>query len=207
MRKMYWMELSVLLAVVVAGCSKSTEPGPTSSDPAGGQAIAPVAAIAQNGAKLDGPEATVYDFLEAVRTGNDEKAAKMLSTRTREKIASLNLNVTPPASETAKFTVGKAEYLGDDGARVPCTWTDLDEEEKPATDSTVWVLRREPEGWRVAGLAWPVFPGEPPLLLNFEDPQEMLRKKQWAREEIRRRQESGELQAQGAEKQEKPVRR
>ena len=34
-----------------------------------------------------------------------------------------------------------------------------------------------------------VFPGEAPLLLNFEDPEDMFRKEQWVREEIRRRAE------------------
>ena len=34
-----------------------------------------------------------------------------------------------------------------------------------------------------------VFPGEPPVVLNFEDPEDMLRQQQWVREEIRRRME------------------
>jgi hypothetical protein len=131
----------------------------------------------------------------------------MLSTLAREKTASLNRNVTPPASDTAKFSVGKVEYLGDDGARVECTWTDLDEDGQQKSDDAIWVLRREEEGWRVAGVAAQVFPGEPPLLLNFEDPEDMFRKQQWVREEIRRRIEAGGLQAQGGEKQEKSIRR
>ena len=49
------------------------------------------------------------EFLEAVRTGNDEKAAKMLSTVARQKTAALNRNVTPPASDTARFAVGKVD--------------------------------------------------------------------------------------------------
>ena len=131
----------------------------------------------------------------------------MLSTVAREKTASLNRNVTPPASDTARFTVGKVEYVNDDGARVACTWTDLDEEGQPKSDEAIWVLRREHQGWRVVGVAAQVFPGEPPLLLNFEDPEDMFRKQQWVREEIRRRIESGGLQAQGGKKQEKSIRR
>ena len=69
------------------------------------------------------------------------------------------------------------------------------------------MLRREQDAWRVAGVAAQVFPGEPPLLLNFEDPEDMFRKQQWVREEMRRRMAAGDLQAQGEEKQEKPVRR
>jgi hypothetical protein len=69
------------------------------------------------------------------------------------------------------------------------------------------VLRLEKDEWRVVGVAAQIFPGEAPLLLNFEDPEDMFRKQQWVREEIRRRMESGELQAQNGEKKEKPVRR
>ena len=153
--------------------------------------------------KIEGPAAAVQDFLEALRTGSDEKASKMLSTAARQKTAALNRSVTPPASDTAKFAVGKVEYVNEDGARVASTWTDIDEDGKPKTDEAVWVLRREDKAWRVAGVAAQVFPGEPPLLLNFEDPQDMARKQQWVREEIRKRSEAGGLQAQGEEKQEK----
>ena len=56
-------------------------------------------------------------------------------------------------------------------------------------------------------MAAQVFPGEEPLLLNFEDPDDMLRKQKWVREEMRRRMEAGGSQAKDEEKQEKPVRR
>jgi hypothetical protein len=156
---------------------------------------------------LEGPAAATQEFLEALRTGNDEKATAMLSTTARQKTASLNRSVTPPASDTARFSVGKVDYVNEDGARVSCTWTDYDEEGQAKTDRAIWVLRREKDEWRVVGVAAQIFPGEAPLLLNFEDPEDMFRKQQWVREEIRRRMESGELQAQNGEKKEKPVRR
>ena len=127
--------------------------------------------------------------------------------RPAQKTASLNRNVTPPASDTARFSIGKIDYVNDDGARVACTWTDLDEQGQPKTDEAIWVLRREQDGWRIAGVAAQVFPGEPPLLLNFEDPDDMFRKQQWVREEMRRRMEAGSSQAQNGEKQEKSIRR
>jgi hypothetical protein len=54
-----------------------------------------------------------------------------------------------------------------------------------------------------------VFPGEPPVVLNFEDPEEMLRQQQWIREEMRRRmeKEDGGLQAKRQENPEKASRR
>ena len=132
----------------------------------------------------------------------------MLSALAREKTASLNRNVTPPASDTASFSIGKVDYVNDDGARVACTWTDIDENEQPRTDEAIWVLRREAAGWRIVGVAAQVFPGKEPLLLNFEDPEDMFRKQQWVREEIRRRMEADGLQAhQDGENQENPIRR
>jgi len=207
MSKIHWLAMSAVLAVVVSGCGKPAGTGQSSTSSGGGAAATSNAGVAQDAAQLEGPAAAAHEFLDALRTGNDEKAGKMLSTLAREKTASLNRNVTPPASDTARFAVGKVEYLGDDGARVACTWTDIDEEGQPKSDDAIWVLRREEEGWRVAGVAAQVFPGEPPLLLNFEDPEDMFRKQQWVREEIRRRIEAGGLQAQGGEKQEKSIRR
>jgi hypothetical protein len=209
MCRTHGMALSIALLSMVAGCSKPTGTGESTTAQGSGTAAATATDRGDGAAKSGGPAEAVTAFLEAVRTGNDDEAAKMLSSVARQKTAALNRNVTPPASDTAKFTVGKVDYVGDDGARVACTWTDLDPEGQPKTDEAIWVVRRESNGWRIAGVAAQVFPGEPPLLLNFEDPEDMFRKQQWVREEIRRRMEKEEsgLQAQGGEKQEKAIRR
>jgi hypothetical protein len=207
MCRMHAMTLWMALALMAAGCGKQAGTDQPTATPKGSEAAANDRSDAI--AKAGSPEKAVADFLEAVRTGNDELAAKMLSAVARQKTAALNRNVTPPASDTAKFSVGKVDYVGNDGARVACTWTDLDPDGQPKTDEAIWVVRRESDGWRIAGVAAQVFPGEPPLLLNFENPDDMFRKQQWVREEIRRRLEKEEsgLQAQGAEKPEKPIRR
>jgi beta-lactamase regulating signal transducer with metallopeptidase domain len=137
--------------------------------------------------KTDGPAAAVARFLEAARTGNEETASRMLSTVAREKMVKASRSITPPASKTAKFAVGKVDLVGNDGARVATTWTDLGADRKEETHNSVWVLRRESDGWRIAGVASQVFADAPPVVLNFEDPEEMLRKQQWVREEFRRR--------------------
>jgi hypothetical protein len=210
MCKMHAITACAILALIAAGCGKTAGTGQPEATPEGPN---PAAAAAGNEpgevAKTDDPAAAVREFLEAVRTGNDEKATRMLSTLAREKTASLNRNVTPPASDTAKFTVGKVDYVDDVGARVASTWTDLDADGQPKTDEAIWVVRREPGGWRIAGVAAMVFPGEPPLVLSFEDPEDMLRKQQWVREEMRRRAEKEQAgsQAKGGENSEKPVRR
>lgn len=201
-----WIVWSALLAVGVMGCggSDQTGPGPGAG---GGDVQSGGGAGGNTGGERAGPAAAVFDFLEAVRTGNDEKAALMLTKTARRKTAELNMEVAPPGSDTAQFKVGQVEYLAEDGARVASTWSDLDENSQRRTDEILWIVRREPEGWRLAGVAATVFQGEPPLLLNFEDPEEMLRKQEWVQQEMRRRAQQGKLQARGTENSENSIRR
>lgn len=133
------------------------------------------------------PDKAVFQFLEAVRTGNDATAAGMLTKLAREKTAEMQLVVAPPGSATAKFTVGEVEMIGDDGAHVASTWTDIVDDGKPHTDTIVWILRREPDAWRIAGMGTKLFDDQPPLLLNFEDPEDMMKKQRLAEEEMNRR--------------------
>jgi hypothetical protein len=207
---MHDVALWTTLVLIVTGCSKQSEPGqPAAATQQSQSATVPANEPQTTEAKADGPAAAVAEFLEAIRTGNDEVASKMLSTVARKKTAALNRSVTPPASDTAKFTVGKVKQVAPDIAHVACTWTDLDPDRQPKTDEAIWVVRHEQSGWRVAGVAAQVFPGEQPVLLNFEDPEDMLRQQQWVREEMRRRMEKEEsgLQAQGGENPDKSIRR
>lgn len=210
MCKMHGIALSMTLVLIVAGCSKQPESGQSAATNPQSPATAAQTTESQTpDAKADGPAAAVAEFLEAIRTGNDEVASRMLSTVARKKTAALNRSVTPPASDTAKFTVGRVKQITADVAHVACTWTDLDPDRQPKTDEAIWVVRHEACGWRVAGVAAQVFPGEQPVLLNFEDPDDMLRQQQWVREEMRRRMEKEEagLQAQGGENPDKSIRR
>src|SRR3972149_5716445 len=157
-----WLILVPLTAIGIYGCSKpdGSEPRSETSQQRNTQQTASNSPQVDLD-KLEAPAAATYEFLDAVRTGNDEKATKMLSTIAREKTAALNLNITPPASDTARFTLGKVEYIGQDGARVASLWTDVDKDGLTNSDEAIWVLRREEEGWRVVGVAATVFHGEP----------------------------------------------
>ncbi len=127
--------------------------------------------------EAEAAQESVREFLEAVRTGNGEKAEAMFTVTARKELAELkDIHVAPQASDTAKFQVGTAEMLAEDGARVPCTWSDLDKNGVMQTNDMTWMIRKEPEGWRIAGMAAVVFEGEDPLLLDFEKPQETLQK-------------------------------
>jgi len=206
-----WLTLVALTIVGILGCGKSEGPVQKSatSPKRNGQSTASINASATPNslANLEAPAAACYEFLDAVRTGNDEKASRMLSSTAREKVNALKLGITPPASDTARFTLEKVKYVNEDGAQVESTWSDSDDNGQPCSDTAVWVLRREEQGWRVVGVAATIFSGEPPLMLNFEDPEDMIKKQQWVREEIRRRGEKENLQAKEPDNSENSMRR
>lgn len=193
----------------LSGCFKSAGERSTAETTAEGDAaVATMFPGCLNPPKsLDGPEGAVCQFLEAIRTGDDQKTEAMFVSQARQKIKDLQIPVTPRGSDTARFEVGEVQNLGEDGARVACRWTDLDRDGEKRTDEMTWMLRKEAEGWRIAGMAAVVFEGEPPLLLNFEDPQEVVEKLERLRQEIVARAAKEAEQAQHSEDSASPVQR
>jgi hypothetical protein len=186
----YGMFPMALAAALLAGCGGSSDSGEST----GTAAIPAQTGAAAPGAMSDPVEA-VTTFLTAVRSGDDATAAAMFTKTAREKAAEMNIEVAPKGSDTARFQVGQVEYIDNSLAKVPSSWSDYDPQGELRTDHMAWMLRREPEGWRVAGMAATVFEGEPPLLLDFENPEETLRKLDSLRDEIIRRGEQEALQA------------
>jgi hypothetical protein len=141
-----------------------------------------------------GPPAdkVVGEFLEAMRIGNDDKAMEFLTPLARSKTAELEMVLAPSGSDTATFKIIRCELVGEQ-AQVTADWTDLDDG-RPHTDRVIWILRRETPGWRISGMATQVFADQQPIVLNFEDPADMLRKQQQAEEELARRERRDGIQ-------------
>jgi len=158
-------------------------------------ADSPQAEIESGGVVLDekneGPDAAVHRFLTAVRAGDDAKASAMLTPVAREKTIEHEMVVAPPGSDTATFKVGEVEMIGDEGAHVASFWTDLDENGAPHTDTIIWMVRKEPQGWRIAGMATRVFEDQPAVIMNFEEPEDMFAKQREIEEEMSRRASRG----------------
>jgi hypothetical protein len=173
--------------VVLLGCVLMLQAG------CGGSGQRGEADTAAGAAPLTGPTATVHAFLEGARRGDDKAVAAMLTPTARAKMAEHKLPVAPGASDTARFELGEVQMPNDQIARVACRWieTDMETGKSSAQDAT-YLLRNEPEGWRVAGVARVVFPNESPLLLNYEDPEDMLRQVEMLRAEIARRAQASE---------------
>ena len=154
----------------------------------------------------DSPSDAVSHFLTALKTGDDAQATSLLTAKAQLEMKRTEAAIKPPGSPTAAFEVTEVEILGEQksGAHVLSIWSDTDEEGVKQTYEIVWILRKESEGWAIAGMATRVFDDQDPLILNFEDPLEAQRKRNAVDEEIARRSQSDQIRhAQG----ERPVRR
>ncbi|UUO05385.1 hypothetical protein M4951_18635 [Blastopirellula sp. J2-11] len=135
------------------------------------------------------PKTAVESFLAALRDGNKELTSKMLTQKAREETRKHHLAIDPVGAVGAKFEVGETIYITSEkrGAHVESHWFDVDPQGKAVSYEIVWIMRREAGGWRVAGMATELFAGEPPLVLPFENPQEMFQAQKLAEREIQRR--------------------
>jgi hypothetical protein len=125
------------------------------------------------------PDAVVTAFLESLRKGNDSLAASLLTDKARAETQAKGLNVQPPGTPDMTYQIGQTEYVDDTktGAHVGSIWFEKLETGETASFEVIWVLRREAQGWRIAGMAMPPEgPESAPLFLNFEDCEDLLRK-------------------------------
>ena len=180
-----WLRLS-FVALLTVGCGQN--PSPPTADSASPRTTGAEyqAEGASTAASFSTPDAAVSAFLEALRDGDDALAEAILTPKAREETAKRNLAVQPPGTPNASFRIGKIEYLSADktGAHVNSTWTEQDQQQGPSSFEIVWALRRQADGWRIAGMAAQVTPTEPPVFLNFEDPDDMLEKCRAAEERL-----------------------
>jgi len=163
-----------VIALAITGCSASSGPAASSSSSV---------------AATEPAKQAVVTFLEAIKRGDNDAASGMLSKVAKAKTEELGMMVAPPVAPTATYSVSECEVVGDadDLVHVATTWTDTDEQGFKSSENVVWVVRLDPEGWRVVGMAMNVFPDLPPLLLNFEDPEDMVAKQEAVAEELQRR--------------------
>lgn len=161
---------------IVAGCLASLMTGGCSSTSAASAGTEPA-------------KAAVVTFLDAMKRGDEEGAQAMLTRVARAKTEEAGISVAPPVADTATYTVRECEMVSDsnDLAHVATVWSDVDESGARTTENIVWAVRLDPEGWRVVGMAMRIFEDLPPLLLNFEDPDDMIAKQEMVAAELTRR--------------------
>lgn len=122
------------------------------------------------------PESVVRLFLQAARSGDETTATQLLTRKARQETEKEGLALEPPGTPTMKFAIADAEIPSDDpqAAYVGSTWTEMDSQNQESFAVT-WILRRQSDGWRIAGMATQTTPTEQPLWLNFEDPEHVQR--------------------------------
>ncbi|MCH7753216.1 MAG: hypothetical protein IH898_13830 [Planctomycetes bacterium] len=153
--------LGAALCVVVAtvGCNTSSE---SSSTSAGG------------GVPSDPVARTVYVFLDAIRTGNTEVSSSLLTPLALERITENEMSFAPPASEMARFKVGKVEMFEADKAAVDSVWTDVDADGAETNEPMTWALKLADGQWRISGLIAYMGADQPPIVVDFENPDQLF---------------------------------
>jgi hypothetical protein len=115
---------------------------------------------------------TVSDFMTAMLRGEDEKIRSLLTPKARKVGEEQGVPFSPPASDTATFTVDKVEPNGSSISSVTTTLTDIDPESgQKESSEIVWTVVETEEGWRVSGAQVALFEGQPKILIDFENPE------------------------------------
>jgi hypothetical protein len=143
-----------------AGCGDDakTQPGSSVAGSSGKIPADPIARV-------------VYDFFDAVRQGRPADANRLLTPLALERINALDMNIVPPGSQTASFTVGAAVRDESDPQRamVRIVWSDLDADGKRVSEPPLYCgLRQVGDQWRIWGMVQELGPNVEPMVMDFE---------------------------------------
>ena len=165
MAKLHTLLLIALCSTTWIGCGGSEDSTePTGSDSGSAAVGTPNHPVAQ----------VVHDFLEAVRLGDTESASRRLTPLALQRTSEMDMNFSPPGSETASFRVGQVEMVDPERAIVQCIWSDLDADGNRTNEQITWALKLTGDQWRISGMAAEVGEGQPPVVMDFENPGEMF---------------------------------
>jgi hypothetical protein len=157
-------------AAALAGCNQSAKR-------AGQEAPADVAKAATT-------------FLSAICSENEEQMFNMLTVEARSALKAKGMSPQLPSSGSTSFELGEIELV-EGGAHVMSKWFDQLPDGSRDITEVLWMLRKEDHGWRVAGMAMKVYDDQPGVILNFEDPDDMIRKLDLIAQEDERRAQAG----------------
>jgi hypothetical protein len=181
-----------MCAVLIGGLSLLGCKGQTASAPADGatETAAPAATtatLAQPATQpiavpaAAAPDQVITVFLNALRTGDSPTTESLLTAKAREELTKHSMSVDVQSAPNAIYEIRAAQILADNsgGAHVSSLWTEkFDNGDE--TYEIVWVLRHQPEGWRVAGMMMQLLPEQQAQFLNFENPEDMMKKREEA---------------------------
>lgn len=177
--------LTALVLVTLVGCgsseppqaAQSPDPDPTSSLAPGSLGVVSTPADLAS-APTPSPTDVVSQFLDEVRRGGEgSRANDFLTERARAELGKIGQSVQPLGSPDAQYRVTRSQEVpGQQGSMlVHCVWSEPSENGDKSDFQVVWAVQREPEGWRISGLAIEVDPNQDPVVLDFENSELMAR--------------------------------
>lgn len=179
-----------VLACCCAGCGGAPQ-GSSDAANAASPGTASTAAVdsgaaGASAAAVSAPAAVVAQFYEALRKGSDVTIAGLLTDKAREETSKSGLGIQSQASAALTYEIRESEYVNDqmDGVHVRTMWLEPDAAGQVMATEVIWVLRKQSNGWKISGMATPVVEGELPLLFNFEEPEDMLQKKEFVEKQL-----------------------
>lgn len=144
--------------------------------------------------EVDEPIRMTYYFIRALQMQKEKAVLAMLTEKALAERLKRAIPLGPDFLQNADVDLGNVQYLKDEetqqevGAHVGTTWMIPDPETKETYEENIaWVFRKEDNTWRVAGMIAVLDPQYPPILVNFEDVEETLRKYRSIEEEIAQR--------------------
>jgi hypothetical protein len=178
MYKRYHLLWIPLWIWALAGCGSaspgSAEPAAvsaTNTSPAHVEKSQPQTAVVLPVQANSSPQEVVLAFLNGMRDGNSGVTAGLLTDQAQDETVKHNWPVQPPGAPSATYRLGDAAYVdqAQSGVQVPCVWSEPDGTGGKIEFAVSWMLRRQADGWRIAGFASEVVPGRPAYYFNFED--------------------------------------
>lgn len=165
--------VAAMVGLCLTGCGDSGTPASSTSTASttptnpSGNSVATVV----DGAGTQ-PAQSVAIFLDSLRSGDEEAANGVLTTKAREELAKTPYEMQPLGTPEGKFEIGRVGYPYDDKsvALVECQWTEPPlPGEDPLRMDIVCEVHKETAGWRISGLVATVPESEETLVLDFED--------------------------------------
>jgi hypothetical protein len=173
-----------LLLLAVIGCGKSSSD--TTSNASVAQQSSTQTNVAQangaaqpvvgNGASTE-PGEVVALFLDSLRRGDENAANSVLTVQAQTELAKTDYVIQPLGTPEGKYKIGRVGYVDGDNTTglVECLWSEPSPVagQPPIEMDIVCEVHKEPQGWRISGLAVKMTGTEETFVLDFENAQSL----------------------------------
>ena len=128
--------------------------------------------VVTNGAGTE-PGEIVALFLDSLRRGDENAANGVLTAQAQAELAKTDYVIQPLGTPEGSYKIGRVGFVDGDTSvgLVECLWTEPNPEagQAPIELDIVCEVRKEPNGWRISGLAVKMTGTEETVVLDFEN--------------------------------------